>query len=230
MAFVAPGLWISPAAGPQQRKGTGMTDGAVIWDRLAKRYARSPVADIPAYERTLERTRAHLTVNDNVLELGCGTGSTALRLADAVRRLTATDYSANMIAIANAKLQDSEHYNVRFVRQDMFAEPLLRESHDVVLAFNLLHLVNDVGEALQHVSTLLKPGALFISKTPCLAEGSRLLRAAVSVLGAIGIAPKVGFLGAAELEAAFADAGFTVIERGDYPASPPSRFIVARKG
>ncbi|MBB5050595.1 cyclopropane fatty-acyl-phospholipid synthase-like methyltransferase [Afipia massiliensis] len=55
---------------------------ARFWDRSSRKYAVSAIADQAGYERTLDRTRALLGPNDRVLELGCGTGTTALRLAD----------------------------------------------------------------------------------------------------------------------------------------------------
>ena len=51
------------------------------------------------YERTL-RTGELLAKSDHVLELGCGTGSTALRLAADVASYLGTDFSPAMIAIA----------------------------------------------------------------------------------------------------------------------------------
>jgi len=35
----------------------------------------------------------------------------------------------------------------------------------VVLAFNVLHLVEDLGAALAQIRALLRPGGLFIAKT-----------------------------------------------------------------
>jgi ubiquinone/menaquinone biosynthesis C-methylase UbiE len=80
-----------------------MADDARFWDRIARKYARSAIADQAGYERTLERTRALLGPGDRVLELGCGTGTTALRLAGGVQDYVATDLSAGMIAIAKEK-------------------------------------------------------------------------------------------------------------------------------
>ena len=77
---------------------------ARFWDKSSRGYARSRIADPNGYERTLERARAHLQPGDSVLELGCGTGTTALRLADGVRSYLATDISGGMIAIAEEKL------------------------------------------------------------------------------------------------------------------------------
>jgi len=59
------------------------TDDTRFWDRGARKYARGAVADPAGYERTLDRTRGLLRPDHGVLELGCGTGSTALRLAGA---------------------------------------------------------------------------------------------------------------------------------------------------
>jgi cyclopropane fatty-acyl-phospholipid synthase-like methyltransferase len=81
-----------------------ITSDARFWDRSSRKYARSAIADPNGYERTLERARAHLQPGNSVLELGCGTGTTALRLADGMRSYLATDISGGMIAIADEKL------------------------------------------------------------------------------------------------------------------------------
>lgn len=78
-------------------------DDARFWDRASRRYAKARIGDERGYERTLERTRALLAPEARVLELGCGTGSTALRLADGVARYLATDISEKMIGIAQDK-------------------------------------------------------------------------------------------------------------------------------
>ena len=77
-----------------------LSNDARFWDRSARRYAAAAVSDPRGYERTLRRTRELLEENDHVLELGCGTGSTALRLADGVASYLGTDFSPAMIAIA----------------------------------------------------------------------------------------------------------------------------------
>jgi len=83
---------------------------ARFWDRAARKYAASPIDDEAGFERTLARTRALMPPDARVLELGCGTGTAALRLADSVKSHVGTDISAGMIAIAQEKMETA-HQN-----------------------------------------------------------------------------------------------------------------------
>lgn len=64
---------------------------AKFWARLAKKYAAAPIEDMVGYEATLKAVSERLSVDHDVLEIGCGTGTTALRLAHMVRNYLATD-------------------------------------------------------------------------------------------------------------------------------------------
>ena len=211
-----------------------MQDATLFWGRIAPKYAKSPVRDQQAYEATLARTRTYLGAQDKVLELGSGTGSTALILADAVAEYTATDLSPAMTAIGRSKAADQGVENVRFVAADVFDPILDGETYDVVTGFNLFHLLEDPDAAMQQVHRLLKPGGLFISKTPCPTDGSapwkmRLMLLAIPLMQMLGKAPFVKFQSIAELERSITGAGFKIVEVGNYPVSPPNHYVVARK-
>lgn len=51
---------------------------AHFWDRSAREHATHPIADMSGYEAKRRRVRGLLSVEMNVLQIGCGTGSTAL--------------------------------------------------------------------------------------------------------------------------------------------------------
>ncbi|TCD15461.1 class I SAM-dependent methyltransferase [Oricola cellulosilytica] len=211
-----------------------MSDTAAFWDKISPKYARRPVSNPEAYQQTLERTRSYLRPTDNVLELGCGTGTTALILSESAGTITASDLSPGMIRIAREKAEKKANSNTRFVTGDVFNPALGEGPYDVVLAFNLFHLLEDPGEAAARVHGLLKPGGLFISKTSCAPENGapisyRAIRVILPVMQFFGKAPYVNFMRIRELEEAITSRGFKIIEVGNYPASPPSRFIVARK-
>ena len=204
-----------------------MTDQDKFWDRVAAKYAASPVRNQQAYEHTLARTRTYLDADDSVLEVGCGTGTTALLLADAVATITASDISGAMIGIAQQKAAEQGVPNVDFVPAVPGDLALATQAFDAVLAFNLLHLLPDLDNDLAAISQLLKPGGLLISKTPCLGEMNPLIRLAIPVMQFFGRAPYVGYLSSADLEARIAAAGFAIVESADHAKG--SRFVVARK-
>jgi ubiquinone/menaquinone biosynthesis C-methylase UbiE len=202
---------------------------AEFWNKRADRYAKRPVKDMASYQKTLDLTRKRLSTRDRVLEVGCGTGTTALHLAPNAGEILATDISQRMVEIGREKAAAQGVENVRFERGTLFDPELEAEPFDVVMAFNFLHLVEDIPTALRRVHGLLKPGGLFISKTVCLAEKSRLFALVLIPMKWVNLAPYVECLTIAELEGMVRDAGFEILETGSYPASPPSRFLVARK-
>ncbi|MFA3920313.1 class I SAM-dependent methyltransferase [Ruegeria hyattellae] len=208
-----------------------MTATAKFWDGIAEKYARSPIKDMTSYEHTLERTASYLKPHDHVLELGCGTGTTALKLATNVARVVATDLSPGMIRIGKHKAAELGVDNVSFQTADVGKPP--QGSFDVAIAFNLLHLVEDLEASLRQVHATLKPGGLFISKTFCAqSNGSlkyRAIRLVLPVMQLFGRAPYVRFMQEKELETMIECAGFTLIERDSFPAKDARRLLVARK-
>lgn len=205
---------------------------ARFWDRISRKYAKDTIADQGGYERTLDRTRDLLKPDHQVLELGCGTGSTALRLAGDVRRYLATDLSPGMIAIAREKLAASPCPALAFEVATAEAATLETRRFDAVLGFNYLHMVRDVPATLGRIQALLAPGGLFISKTPCLGDMNLLLsRVALPAMRAIGKAPYVSVFDQAELCGLVNSAGFDILATENHASKGDDRrpFIAARK-
>jgi ubiquinone/menaquinone biosynthesis C-methylase UbiE len=202
-----------------------------FWDRAAQKYAADPIKDMAGYEKTIARTAALLNRDDRVFEFGCGTGTTALKLAGYVETLEATDISSEMIAIAQDKASRANISNVSF-RQATLESPLLEdESYDAVLGFNTLHLLRDLPGSLRHVHRILKPGGLFISKTPCLRDASKLIQWFVPVATYFGKAPYVGMFTAHELRSEVVKADFDINaqEKHGSKSADFRSFIVGRK-
>lgn len=206
-----------------------MNSNASFWNRIAPKYAADPIKDMAAYDYTLARTRSYLGPADRVLELGCGTASTALQIAPWVGHLTATDFSDSMIAIARQKLRKAGLNNLSIELADLDSALLPAGPFDAVLAFNLLHLLHDPDTAIGRVRGLVKPGGLFISKTACMQGAYRLMALPVRAMRLVGKAPNVSFFSTSWLESAVQRHGFEILESGDYPLAPPRRYIVARR-
>lgn len=149
---------------------------ARFWDRTSRKYAKSEISDQAGYEHTLNRTRTLLKPHARVLELGCGTGTTALQLADAADSYLATDISAEMISIARDKLTTTPVPGLVFSPTTADMLEAQAGQFDAVLGFNYLHLLRDLPGTLRHIHSLLEAGGLFISKTPCVGEMNLLIR------------------------------------------------------
>ncbi|MEX3014963.1 class I SAM-dependent methyltransferase [Gymnodinialimonas hymeniacidonis] len=205
------------------------TTDAAFWNGAARKYAQSKISDMAAYETTMTRTRVHLHATDRVLEIGCGTSSTALLLAPDVEHITASDISSEMIAIGKEKVWDTGVTNVSPV-QGVVGDPGLDGPFDAILAFNLLHLLAEPEAAIRQAYAQLPSGGRFISKTPCMAGKRWFLGPLVGLLRLVGKAPSdVQFFKVSALERMITKAGFEIVETGDYPRKMPSHFIVACK-
>ncbi|QIE44763.1 class I SAM-dependent methyltransferase [Pseudohalocynthiibacter aestuariivivens] len=152
-----------------------MPTQAQFWDRIAPKYAQKPIADVTAYEATMARTSQYLGATDRVLELGCGTGSTAVRLAPQVAQIVGTDISQEMIRIARGRAETAGVNNLSFNTTHEFDQGSPAALFDAVLAFNFLHLLEDVPATLRTVHAQIKPGGMFISKSGCLVHSEQLL-------------------------------------------------------
>lgn len=199
-----------------------------FWDRQARKYAKKPIADLTAYEDKLRCVRAILRPTDRVLEIGCGTGGTARKIAPDVAHVTASDISAEMIAIAWCRTDETAADQPEFLQAEA-SQDIAGHPFDTVCAFSLLHLVDDVPHALDAVFRQVKPGGHFISKTVCLKDGPRWMQAMVRVLMAVRIAPKVTIISRAELTRHLMRAGFKIDQTKYFGKNQISPFIVARR-
>ena len=205
---------------------------ARFWDRISRKYAKDAIADQGGYERTLDRTRGLLKPGDQVLELGCGTGSTALQLAGGVQGYLATDLSAGMIAIAREKQSAAPSPALAFQIATAEASMLEAGRFTAVLGFNYLHMVRDVPGTLRRIHDLLAPEGLFISKTPCLGDMNPLIRLVLLPgMRAIGKAPYVSVFRQAGFCQLVSAAGFDILATENHATRGNDRrpFIVARK-
>lgn len=211
-----------------------MENAAQFWDARAEKYSQQPIANMEAYNATLDRTRSYLAPEQRVLEVGCGTGSTALQLCGSVREYVGSDISPGMIRIASETAFSQGVRNVAFEAAGVGELAATAGPFDAVLGFNLLHLLPRLDEDLRSIAAMLRPGGLFISKTFCgLGPKAplkyRLMMIALPVLRALGKAPFVRFQQESELQQRIAAQGFEILETTHFVSDFSVPFIVARK-
>ena len=100
-----------------------------------------------------------------VADLGCGTGTLSVLLADEGFEVVGVDFAPQMLVMAHAKGFGRRHMG--FVRGDAAAPPLKSAAWDVVLCRHVLWAMPDPAEALGRWVRLLRPGGRLV-----LVEGS----------------------------------------------------------
>lgn len=208
-----------------------MTADAAFWNELAERYARQPVEDPDAFERKIAITRARMRPDHVVLDIGCGTGSLALRLADAASAVHGLDVSEAMVRIANEKTARQGSQNVHF-HVGAFDEGFRvfdAGALNGVCAYSLLHLMADRASALRRMFDLLAPGGFFIASTVCLGNSWVPYRPVLSLMHWMGRAPFVSIVSTTALVEEIRAAGFTDVEVVDVGAKHTIAFTVAHK-
>jgi SAM-dependent methyltransferase len=90
-----------------------------------------------------------------VADLGCGTGTLSLLLAESGYQVDGLDFSPRMIRLAERKAYGVA--GVRFLEADAFDPPLPEASYDVVLCRHVLWAMPDPAVALTRWLRLLDP-------------------------------------------------------------------------
>lgn len=95
---------------------------------------------------------------EQILDIGCGTGDLAHKIYQHGARVTGVDKSENMVHQANIKYPD-----VTFIAKDVL-ELEYNNSFDAVFSNATLHWVKQPEEALQHIYNSLKSGGRFVAE------------------------------------------------------------------
>ncbi|MBT0962832.1 class I SAM-dependent methyltransferase [Denitromonas iodatirespirans] len=207
-----------------------MSESARFWDWIADRYAKQPVPDAAAYQHKLDVTRQYFTPDMQVLEFGCGTGTTAISHAPHVAQIRAIDVSPKMLDIARQKAAAAGVSNVRFEQSSIDALAAADASFDVVMGHSILHLLRDKDAAIAKVHRLLKPGGVFITSTTCAGDSPKLraIGFVLSIGSRLGLLPYLSVFTEKDLHASLTRAGFDIAHRWQ-PKPNSAVFIVAKK-
>jgi SAM-dependent methyltransferase len=90
-----------------------------------------------------------------VLDVGCGAGGFATRLAEGAEHVDAVDKSAAMIEAARR----CTPANVTCIHADVLKLPLPAEHYDAIVSITALHHL-PLGDALRHLAPALRPGGV----------------------------------------------------------------------
>lgn len=201
----------------------------IFWNLIASRYAASPINDIEAYEKKIEKIKFYLSAEDHVLDIGCGTGTQCGDLSYNVRKVTGIDISSKLLTIAEQRKAERNIENVEFIQTTVFDERFMPDSFDVVMAFYVLHFFEDIDEVIRRIYGLLKPDGLFILETACMGEKGKIIGELVRLAGKLGFLPLINLLTTRQIEQTLEQAGFSIVNKTRFSASNDEYTLIAKK-
>lgn len=102
----------------------------------------------------------HLSAGDHLLDLGCGSGTISLGLAQSVDRVTALDLDAEGFEDASRYAAEESISNVTFVSGDVFSLDFPDDTFDACLCHSVLEAVDRPLSALLEIERVLGPGGV----------------------------------------------------------------------
>ena len=157
----------------------------MIWDKLSPFYDFFETAyNGKCYKGIAEKIKEYVTEDDVVLECACGTGLLTLPMAQTCKKLIATDYSVGMLRQTKKKVKN--YSNTKVGKASILELPFKEGEFDVVVAANVIHLLEEPAKAISELKRVCKPNGRIILPTYINNEKKNAIVAA-KLLSAFGV-------------------------------------------
>lgn len=134
-----------------------LNKGAGVYDIFTK------VINRKTHKKLIETIKRLILPEDDVLECAYGTGLLTGVIAENCNSLVVTDFSRRMIEKAEKKYGKFE--NVEFEQGNILKIDYPRETFDVVVAANVIHLLDEPYKAISELYRVCKAGGRIIIPT-----------------------------------------------------------------
>jgi SAM-dependent methyltransferase len=224
--------------------------GGVPWRRLERiqewqpELARAVFADLDAVLDLVPGAIERLRGGIDVVDVGCGSGHAALRIADTypASRVLGVDQAPKLVASARDEAERLSLGNAAFAVRD--AADLAPASADLALAFDVVHDLARPYETLRAIHDALRPGGTLVMVEYALSSrpeenvghpfAAALYTVSLFHCLAASLSEEGEGLGLAwgdeGIRAALADAGFARVERASLEGDPLSAYYLAHVG
>lgn len=133
----------------------------MIWDKLSPFYDFfETVYNGKCYRGIAKKITEYVTEDDIILECACGTGLLTLPMAKKCKKLIATDLSVGMLRQAKKKV--GAYSNTKVGKASILNLPFKEGEFDVVVAANVIHLLEEPAKAISELKRVCKPNGKII--------------------------------------------------------------------
>ena len=137
-----------------------------IWNACGEAFDRYTTA-VDSFSANVERPAIESLIGDvsgtRILDLGCGSGTNSLWLAERGAHVVGLDLSQTMVSLAQERagqLSVQADFRVADIRERL---PFDEEEFDVVLSSTALHYVEDIDSTMKDVARVMKPAGRLVA-------------------------------------------------------------------
>lgn len=164
-----------------------------FWDKFARYYDVSEKLNGEVYREMCELTKKLVPYHSAVLECAGGTGELSLAAAEKAKSVLCTDNSEKMLDVARQKAAARKATNIEFARANIFHLEHPDDSFDIVIAGNVLHLLENPENAVGELYRVTKKGGRILLPTFMTRDVSLISKALLSAYKKLGYEPCTEF-------------------------------------
>ena len=136
----------------------------MFWDHVAGVYdIFANIINRKTHKGLCAKVSEEISATDEVLECACGTGLLSGVIARKCKRLVATDFSPKMLKKASRKYRS--YANIEFREGNILQIEYQDEHFDIVVAANVIHLLDEPYKALSELDRVCRKGGKIIIPT-----------------------------------------------------------------
>ena len=136
----------------------------MFWDHVAGVYdIFANIINRKTHKGLCAKVAEEISATDEVLECACGTGLLSGVIARKCKSLVATDFSQKMLKKASKKYRS--YSNIEFREGNILQIEYPDEHFDIVVAANVIHLLDEPYKALSELDRVCRKGGKIILPT-----------------------------------------------------------------
>ena len=158
-----------------------------FWDKAARVYDVTEKLNGKVYREMCELTTKLVPRGSNVLECAGGTGELSFAVSAKAASVLCTDNSEQMLGVAREKAEKKGLDNVIFERRNIFHLDDPDETYDIVIAGNVLHLLENPENAVRELYRVTKRGGRLLLPTFMVSGTGKLSSALLALYQKFGL-------------------------------------------
>lgn len=164
-----------------------------FWNTFARFYDVTEALNGAVYREMVSLTAQLVPHGADVLDCAAGTGELTLAAARKARSVVCTDYSGEMLKVARKKAKKRRFANIKFERANIFHLDYSDETFDIVIAGNVLHLLDNPENAVRELCRVTKKDGKILLPTFMTRDKSAISKTLLKAYRRLGFEPSAEY-------------------------------------